>query len=182
MEIFSIYSYAKNAAEKISQFLLSKFSTPPVLLCLGTDRMLADCLGAMVATDLRNADYPNFIYGGLAAPITHQSAQFCHDFIHTMHPSSPLIIIDSMATTEQARLGHISINSAYVGAINSLDLHADLFIYGISSLFRNNRLCAARLNNIFSLNSAISDGIKNFTKNIQKINKNHPQQICLSKN
>ncbi len=172
MELLSLYSNSPNSCDILAEFLTKHFFTPPIILCLGTDKMLADCLGAVVGTNLRNSDYPNYVYGGMLAPITHQNAQFCHDFIHTMHPFSPLIIIDSMATITQSRLAHISVRDDYIGAVNSLNLHADLFIYGISAILKNDHLHSAKLCNILSLNNTIIVGIKKFLKNTQKIGKN----------
>lgn len=169
------YCFANNIKTKLANFLSTRFDTPPILLCLGTDKLLADCLGAIVATTMRSRNYPNYIYGGLESPITQQNAQFCHDFIHTMHPASPLIIVDSMATLKQHRLGYISITNSYIGAVNSFKFEADIFIYGITTLIQNNKLCSARLYNILTLNSIICDALEKFSKNTQKIPQKYNQ-------
>jgi len=172
MEFLSINKSVFDVGAKIENFLSENFYKPPILLCIGTDKILADSLGSLIATTLRNADYPNFIYGGLSAPITHQNAQFCHDFIHKKHQNSPLIIIDSMVSTHQNRLGQIVLTNNYTGAINSLKLTADLFIFGITGLVQNNKIRSASLCNIFDLNLIICGAMNRFIKNTQKIKKN----------
>lgn len=172
MELFSVYTFAKNSATTLADFMIKITKQIPVILCLGTDKILADCLGALVGNTLKNENYPNYIYGCLDAPITHKNAQFCHDFIHEMHPLSPLLIIDSMATNSQSRLGQISIQNNYIGAVNNLNLRADIFLYGITSLVTNHRVTSARLQYINQLNKTIVSAIKMFIKNIQTIHDN----------
>ncbi len=168
MQLLSLYAYSKNASENLAKFLSLNFNKPPVLLCLGTDRLLADSLGPLTADKLRERCYPAFIYGGLHSPITHQSAEFACDYIRTMHPYSPLIIIDSMATSSQYRLGHIVVSKDYVGAIQTLSLNADLYIYGITSILNNNMLKNARLDNIYTLSNALTSAFIQYSSNSLK--------------
>lgn len=169
MQLFSAYAHSQSSSDFLSSFLEQIFPTPPVLLCLGTDRVLADSLGPLVASNLRAQNYPNFIYGGLHAPVTRQNAEFACDYIRTMHPCEPVLLIDSMATKNQCRLGHTIITNNYCGAINRLNLSANFYLYGITSLFNNSAFQNARLNTIYTLSDCIILALKKFVKNTKKI-------------
>lgn len=167
---FNSYAYSKNSALSLYDFFCKNFSTPPVLLCIGTDRILADCLGPLIADQLRAINYPQFIYGGLSAPITRQNAIFASQYIRTMHPESKLLVIDSMASTTSARLGHIIINNRYNGALQNLDIKADLYLYGITSILHQQKLFNARLFNIKNISNSIVSAFVYYVKNRQKNN------------
>lgn len=160
MELFRGYGYAPNTKGSLAKFLSEYFlHNDIVLLCLGTDKLVGDCLAPLVAEKLRQNEFPFYIYGGLNAPITAQNAQFAYDFIRTIHPTSKIILVDSMATTKQANLGDLVVTKEYLGAFRNLEIYPDLCIYGVTSLLHNNLLNCARLRNVEFLANLICNSI-----------------------
>ncbi|MBO5103206.1 MAG: DUF1256 domain-containing protein [Clostridia bacterium] len=157
MELFRGYVYAPNIKTRLHAFLKNFLGNKkPVLLCLGTDKILADCLAPLTADLLRNQNFPCYIYGGLKSPITKQNAEYASEFINTIHKNSPIIVLDSMTTFSQSRLGHIIATDNYTGTFHKLKINADLYLYGITSLLKNNLLANARLQNIQAMAEVFS--------------------------
>lgn len=160
MELFRGYAYSPRAFEGLKNVLIENLrGRPPVFLCVGSDKLVSDCLAPIVAENLRQNDCPFYIYGGLNAPITATNCEFAHDFIRAVHPTSRLILIDSMATRSQARLGDIVVSREYYGAVNNLALHPDLCIYGVTSLLHGKMLDCARLRNVLFTANIIANAI-----------------------
>ena len=68
---------------------------PPVILCIGTDRLIGDSLGPLAGSLLQRAHCPLPVYGTLAQPV---HALNLTDFlaeIRRTHPNSPVIAIDA---------------------------------------------------------------------------------------
>ncbi len=169
MEIFRGYAFSTRTVDALSNALKNEFlDKQPVFLCLGTDRIVGDCLAPLTADIMRQRKLPFYIYGGLNAPITAKNCEFACDFIRVMHPNSLLVLIDSMATRTQANLGDIVVNNDYFGAINALKIQPDLCIYGVVSMLKNNLLNCARLRNVEYIARVISNAIENALSNSQK--------------
>ena len=150
--------------ENLSNALKTGLKKSPIVLCLGTDTILADCLGPLVAEKLKQNNYPNFIYGGLSKPITSKNAEFASLFIDTIHSNTSKVIIDSMTTQNQSRLGKIILSNSYIGAINNLNLKADLFIYGITSILNSkSKFSYCRLYQIEELANKIATALLTLT-------------------
>lgn len=170
MELFRSYVYANNTLMRLQSFLIDYLKgKKPVFLCLGTDKLVGDCLAPLCATKLRKLNLPYYIYGGLEAPITSQNATFAYEFIRTIHSTSTIILIDSMATRSQANLGDIVITNNYISAINTINIKPDLCIYGVTSLLHNNLLNCARLNNVEKIADTMSTAISNALSMIQVV-------------
>ena len=164
MELFRCYAFSPRACDDLSRVLRSEIGRTPVFLCVGSDKIVGDSLAPVVAENLRRFNLPYYIYGGLNAPITAQNCEFAYEFIRAMHPTSMIVLIDSMATYEQARLGDIVVSREYYGAINKLNIKPDLCIYGVNSLLRNNLLNCARLRNVLHTAQVISNAIYSATQ------------------
>ena len=84
-------SYSKS----ISDFLRND-TTLPVVLCIGSDRVIGDALGPIVGELLRfRHDAPCFVYGTLSLPVTAKNLTSAIAFIRRNHPQSKIIAIDS---------------------------------------------------------------------------------------
>ena len=67
----------------------------PIILCIGTDRLIGDSLGPLTGSLLQRAHCPLPVYGTLAQPV---HALNLTDFlaeIRRTHPNSPVIAIDA---------------------------------------------------------------------------------------
>ena len=165
MELCRGYVFAPRSRERLKECLVENIGTAQiVILCLGTDKLVGDCLAPLVAENLRKNDFPCYIYGGLHAPITAQNCEFAFDFVRTVHKDAKIILSDSMATKEQARLGDIVVSQEYFGAINSLNIKPDLCIYGVTSLLKNGMLNCARLFIVEQISALISGALLDFYK------------------
>lgn len=68
---------------------------PPVILCIGTDRLIGDSLGPLTGSLLQRAHCPLPVYGTLAQPVHALNlADFLAEIRRT-HPNSPVIAIDA---------------------------------------------------------------------------------------
>jgi len=70
-------------------------SSRKVFLCLGSDKIVFDCLGPIVGTMLVNKKLPHYVYGTLARPITALQVEKAIEFIRKFHYGAEVIVIDS---------------------------------------------------------------------------------------
>lgn len=79
----------------IDEFL-GNDTLPPVVLCIGTDRVIGDALGPIVGELLvRRYDVPAFVYGTLSLPVTALTLPAVADFIRSRHTGQKVIAVDS---------------------------------------------------------------------------------------
>lgn len=76
---------------------LLKNNKKPVFLCVGSDKVLGDSVGALTGELLKNKHKINgYIYGDLEYNITATNLNKTIDHIRKMHPNSPIILIDGI--------------------------------------------------------------------------------------
>lgn len=79
----------------IDEFL-GNDTLPPVVLCIGTDRIIGDALGPIVGEMLvRRFNLPAFVYGTLSLPVTALTLPAVVDFIKSRHEGQKVIAVDS---------------------------------------------------------------------------------------
>lgn len=66
-----------------------------VIVCIGTDKCIGDCLGPMVGTFLKEKNFPLPVYGTIESPIHALNINKRLDEIKKLHPKSLLIGIDA---------------------------------------------------------------------------------------
>lgn len=91
--------YDKNqnivAISLINELLL--FKGKPVFLCVGTDRVVCDSIGAITGELLKNKFKVNaYIYGDLDFNIDANNLDNTINHIKKMHPNSPIVLIDGI--------------------------------------------------------------------------------------
>ena len=66
-----IKTYYKNylAYYEISNFLKNHIDEKTIIVCIGTDKCIGDCLGPLVGTLLREKFFPLKVYGTNDSPI-----------------------------------------------------------------------------------------------------------------
>lgn len=57
------------AYKEIAKYLLPTISYNTIIICIGTDKCIPDCLGPLVGTFLKNSNFPLPVYGTLSEPI-----------------------------------------------------------------------------------------------------------------
>ncbi len=89
--------------------LIKSDTLPPVVICIGTDRVTGDALGPMVGEILtRELNAPFCVYGTLGYPITALNLTKTLKFIRDRHPLNTLIAVDS-SLGECENIGKISV-------------------------------------------------------------------------
>ncbi len=79
----------------LNLFLSAEFKQKcPVILCLGTPKLLGDCLGPIIGTLLRHNHIEN-VYGTLDAPVHALSLDQTLTDIKKIHPSAPILSVDA---------------------------------------------------------------------------------------
>lgn len=69
---------------------------PPVILCIGTDRVIGDAVGPITGSLLTERfDVPCFVYGTLSRPVTALNLETAADFIARRHVGQKVIAVDS---------------------------------------------------------------------------------------
>jgi len=159
------FAYSKHAVEALTQELLI-FTEPrsiPVIVCLGTDKVLADALGAIVGSLLNKQGLSTFVYGNLERPITLANINYCLKFVRAMHPISPIWVIDS-ATSYDNRFGVITISDEFNPFVNTkfvdaCKVEANLFITATVSQAEKRVLFGARLRVIVQIAEVITQAL-----------------------
>jgi len=138
----------------ITQTLLQLFNIadtrPPILLCIGTDRVTGDCFGPLVGTMLLNLHSVNtYIYGTLENPVTALNLLQTVAFIKFKHPNRTILAIDS-SLGKESDVGNIRViaDGIYPGAatgknlpkVGDFSLTATIAPLGKSSLLYGVRL------------------------------------------
>lgn len=66
-----------------------------VIVCIGTDKCIGDCLGPLVGTILTENFFPLPVYGTLSSPIHALNISERLDEIYANHPSASIIGVDA---------------------------------------------------------------------------------------
>lgn len=93
---------------EISNFIKDYVTPKTVIVCIGTDKCIGDCLGPMVGTFLKDAFFPLPVYGTIAAPIHALNIDIKLEEIQRNHPNSVLIGIDA-CLGENKSIGEIHV-------------------------------------------------------------------------
>lgn len=139
---------------------------PPVLLCIGTDRVTGDSLGPMVGSSLQKRYQKSIpVFGTLEMPVHALNLEKTILKIKDSFQEHPLIAVDASFGTKE-HLGYITAGkgSLYPGAGVDKDLLAvgDFFVTGIVASFTpfsHLVLQSTRLSAILPLASQIAHGI-----------------------
>ena len=66
-----------------------------IIVCIGTDKCIGDCLGPLVGSLLTESSFPLPVYGTLNFPIHALNLDKKLDEIHTKHPNADIICVDA---------------------------------------------------------------------------------------
>lgn len=83
-------------------------SLPPVILCIGTDRLIGDSLGPLAGSLLQRAHCPLPVYGTLDQPVHALNLADSLADIRRSHPYNPVIAIDASLGPD-SRIGCITL-------------------------------------------------------------------------
>ena len=125
---------SKNAKQLLAKQLAGKLAGA-IVLCIGTEKVVADSIGPRVGSLLNeNMPQPIFVYGMQGANIHAQNIAKAVEIIKQLHPNRPLLVVDA-AVGENSQLGHVQISNGgiFPGAATNKNLPrvGDLSIIGI---------------------------------------------------
>lgn len=144
-----------------------KKSAPPVVVCVGSDLTIGDCLGPISGSMLKYKTQGTnaFLYGTLAAPVTAKEIAYMRTFLKETHPTSPVIAVDA-AVGEAGDVGLIKVHDTPLmpgaGANKKLGALGDMSILGIvaeKSVANYALLNTTRLNLVYTMSEIISSAL-----------------------
>lgn len=153
-----------NSLKNNAKEIFSSISEKPVVLCLGTNKVLDDSLGPMVGSMLKKMNYEGFVYGTMDAPITSQNLRQALLFLRATHKNKKILIVDASTTSHLERIGKIVLAKEYKPfneTLYSLNVQADYFLFGVCSLHKKHfkTIFNAKLNIVQKLCKTICYGI-----------------------
>lgn len=80
---------------EIAYFLKDYIDKNSVIVCIGTDRCIGDCLGPLVGTLLKIKNFPLEVYGTIPEPIHALNIEKQLEEISKLHPSCNIIGVDA---------------------------------------------------------------------------------------
>lgn len=111
---------ADGLIEQAVRQLLAGCGAPPVILCIGSDKVTGDALGPMVGHLLtRRFNVPAYVYGTLEHPVTANNLSVANRFIKTYHPDAKVLAIDA-ALSDTREIGLIYFRNKGVQAGKAL--------------------------------------------------------------
>ena len=103
--MFKVFLDDYDCAERIRTELKSLLFTPPVFLCIGSDRVTGDSLGTIIGELLETAAP---VYGNLVCPVTALNLVTVARKVRVNHPDRQIIAVDSAVGTH-ADIGSIRV-------------------------------------------------------------------------
>ena len=139
----------------------------PVILCIGTDKVIGDALGPIVGELLVNSKIPAYVYGTLSSPVTALNLKNALRFISSRHEGHTIIAVDSSI----GPLSEVGKTRFYKGGIKPglatgkiLPMTGDLSItLTVASSLEENPLAKVRLGFIYrhalAIANTLCDGV-----------------------
>ena len=81
----------------------------PVIVCVGTDRVVSDMIAPLTAEYLVAKQIPAYVYGRLANPITNRNLHSAFRYIHDSHKGKQIIVIDA-GVGKMCDIGKVRVN------------------------------------------------------------------------
>ena len=137
-----------------------------VFLCIGSDKLIFDCLGPLTGTLLRNAsNFEHYVYGTMAEPITARQVETAIRFIRSFHLGSEVIVVDS-AVGKTEEIGKIKCFNRglrpALGVDKEMSVVGDKSIMGIVTTkdkIRNLNTCNVKLQDVYNMAKSVSEMI-----------------------
>lgn len=156
--------------EYLSEIIYERVKMPFVVLCLGTDKDIADSLGPLTGHFLSmNRKFPYPVFGTLSKPVHNENLHFNLDMIRHQYPKHGMLIIDA-AIGEKDDFGKILLMDKWIctSKNHSFFKIGDLSIWGISDYegSRANWLNSVRLNTVYEMAQIIAKAVGNIANRI----------------
>ena len=149
----------------LSNFLKDELNTDTIIVCIGTDRCIGDCLGPLIDSMLEEKFFPLPVYGTIANPIHALNLDSKLSDIKLKHPNSKIIGIDACLGPPN-KIGEIQVRDYPInpgkGVGKSLSPVGDISIIGIvdsSDIDEPFTSRNIRLNLILEISKVITQGL-----------------------
>jgi putative sporulation protein YyaC len=153
------------ASTILSNYLAQYINDKSVLICIGTDRCIGDCLGPMVGTLLQKNGYPYPVYGTIDHPVHAVNLPDTIYKVRFEHPSSLAIAIDACLGSTSA-IGDIILRKGAIfpgkGVGKKLPSVGDISLVGIVNHSQSNDFLAIhniRLSFVMQMSEIITKAI-----------------------
>jgi putative sporulation protein YyaC len=150
---------------KVAYFLKDYIDSNSIIICIGTDRCIGDCLGPVVGSMLTYENFPLEVFGTVASPIHALNLDFNLRTIKKNNPNSKIIAIDA-CLGDSKNIGEIQARDYPIhpgkGVGKSLTNVGDSSIIGIVDSSENNEFFTnrnIRLNLIVEMSKVIKNAI-----------------------
>jgi len=149
----------------LSNFLKDELNANTIIVCIGTDRCIGDCLGPLIGSMLEEKFFPLPVYGTIANPIHALNLDSKLSDIKLKHPDSKIIGIDACLGPPN-KIGEIQVRDYPInpgkGVGKSLSPVGDISIIGIvdsSDIDEPFTSRNIRLNLILEISKVITQGL-----------------------
>ena len=142
--------------------LLGTLHRPPVVLCIGSDRVTGDCIGPLVGHLLAQSDAPCAVFGTLREPVTALNLAKTLETVRRTYPSGKIIAVDScVGSVEELGKIRVSRGSLRPGLAcgKTLPKVGDLSVTATVTSGKADNLYSVRLGFVYSLAVTIADAI-----------------------
>lgn len=150
---------------ELAYFIKDYIDNNTIIVCIGTDRCIGDCLGPLVGTFLQYRNFPLPVYGSVSEPIHALNLEKRIQEIKTLHPKANIIGIDACLGDSDC-IGEIQGRNYPIhpgkGVGKSLPDVGESSIIGIVDSSDNNELFTnrtIRLNLIMEMSKVITDSL-----------------------
>jgi len=150
---------------EIAYFLKDYIDKNTIIVCIGTDRCIGDCLGPLVGTQLKEKGFPFPVYGTISEPIHALNIEKKLYEIKLLHPKANIIGIDACLGDANS-VGEIQARDYPIhpgkGVGKTLPDVGTSSIIGIVDSSDNNEIFTnrnIRLDLIFSMSKIITDSL-----------------------
>ena len=150
---------------EIANFLKAYINDKTIIICIGTDRCIGDCLGPITGSLLKTRNFPLPVYGTIADPIHALNLDKKLNEIKVIHPFAKILGIDA-CLGDTGSIGEIQVRDFPIhpgkGVGKTLPSVGDISIIGIvdssdsNELFSNRNI---RLNLIYNMSEVIYNSI-----------------------
>ncbi|RKD32363.1 spore protease YyaC [Thermohalobacter berrensis] len=129
-----VYYNDRFASETLGRHLKPYLKNDMIIICVGTDKCIGDCLGPLVGTLLKKSNFPYPVYGTLGSPIHALNLKEKLINIKQRHPFNFAIAIDA-CLGEEENIGIIQVRQSPIfpgkGVGKNLPSIGDISIIGI---------------------------------------------------
>ena len=153
---------------------IKNFKELPVIMCVGTNKVVCDSVGPLAGTLLRHKYRAlAYVYGTLEKPLNALNINTAYEFIKGVHPLSQIILVDASISSDETGIIKISSASHTQFLNKNIYCYADLYItVNTESSTLNFLLKKTKTDFIGAISDVVALSINNalFLKNLNTYN------------